>query len=55
MASRLFYGVLLALVLSVLWLLLSGYWFKPLLVGFGVLAVVVAKKFRSDKCERLPW
>ena len=42
MASRLFYGVLLALILSVLWLLLSGYWFKPLLVGFGVLAVTVA-------------
>ena len=42
MASRLFYGVLLALVLAVLWLLLSGYWFKPLLVGFGVLAVVSA-------------
>ena len=42
MASRLFYGVLLALVLAVLWLLLSGYWFKPLLVGFGVFAVIVA-------------
>ncbi len=42
MASRLFYGVLLAFVLAVLWLLLSGYWFKPLLVGFGVLAVVSA-------------
>ncbi len=42
MASRLFYGVLLALVLSVLWLLLSGYWFKPLLVGLGAFAVFAA-------------
>jgi multicomponent Na+:H+ antiporter subunit E len=41
-ASRLFYGVLLTVILSVLWLLLSGYWFKPILVGFGVLAVTVA-------------
>jgi len=37
--SRLFYGVLLTSVLSAMWLLLSGYWFKPVLVGFGILAV----------------
>lgn len=42
MASRLLYGTLLTIALAALWLLLSGYWFKPLLVGFGVLAVVSA-------------
>lgn len=39
MGSRLFYGVLLTIVLAAMWLLLSGYWFKPILVAFGVLAV----------------
>lgn len=40
MVRKLVYIVLLTLVLAVLWLMLSGYWFKPLLLGFGALAVV---------------
>lgn len=42
MGRKLVYIVLLTVVLAVLWLLLSGYWFKPLLLGFGALAVVSA-------------
>lgn len=40
MGRKLVYIVLLTIVLAVLWLMLSGYWFKPLLLGFGALAVV---------------
>ncbi|WP_019961375.1 Na+/H+ antiporter subunit E [Woodsholea maritima] len=36
------YGATLVVVLGVLWLVLSGFWYKPLLVGFGVLAVIIA-------------
>lgn len=42
MGRKLVYIVVLTVVLAVLWLLLSGFWFKPLLLGFGVLAVVCA-------------
>ena len=40
--TRLVHIVLLAIVLAVIWLLLSGFWFKPLLLGFGALGVVAA-------------
>ena len=32
----------MAVVLAILWLVLSGYWYKPVLLGFGVLAIVIA-------------
>jgi multicomponent Na+:H+ antiporter subunit E len=36
------YAVTLVFVLVVLWLVLSGYWYKPLLLAFGALAVTCA-------------
>lgn len=45
MGRTLAYGVTLTLVLVVLWLVLSGYWYKPLLLSFGALAVACAMAF----------
>jgi len=36
------YGAALVIVLAVLWLVLSGYWYNPLLLSFGGLAVTCA-------------
>ncbi|MEO1042389.1 MAG: Na+/H+ antiporter subunit E [Pseudomonadota bacterium] len=40
----------LALALSILWLLLSGYWDSATLIGFGAFSVAVAVWF-ADKAE----
>ena len=42
MSRKLVLGVLLTLVLIVLWLVLSGYWFKPILLFFGACGVITA-------------
>ncbi|PWE16994.1 cation:proton antiporter [Marinicauda salina] len=42
MGRNVLYGLLLTLALVLTWLLLSGYWQKPLLLGFGAFAVIAA-------------
>lgn len=54
MAGRLFYALLLVIVLTTMWLLLSGYWFKPILLIFGALGVAtsVFMTFRMGLLDR---
>lgn len=40
MGRQIVFAVILAFVLALTWFVLSDYWYKPLIVGFGALGIV---------------
>ena len=52
--------LILAVALAGLWLLLSGYFDKPLLLGFGAASVALSvwladSLAKNTRCTRTPW